>query len=85
MKTVTLTNNFHNTSSKVRPVVIANGRFAGMHKISRKTALRLRSELCGVSGCVCGGTFGERGGVLLDVVSEDYDRNYIIDLARNNA
>ena len=85
MTTYTLTNDFHNTSATVRPVAITEGRFAGMHKISRKTALRVRAELCGVSGCTCGGNFGERGGVVLDVVTEDYDRNYIVDLSRNNA
>ena len=84
-KTITLTNEFHNTSATVRPVAITEGRFAGLHKVSRKTALRLRSELCGVSGCTCGGNFGERGGVVFAVVNEDYDRNYIVDLSRNNA
>ncbi len=83
--TYTLINSFHNTSATVRPVPITEGRFCGMSKISRKTALRLRAELCGVSGCTCGGNFGERGGVVFDVVNEDYDRNYIIDLSRNNA
>jgi len=83
--TYTLTNSFHNTSSRVRPVAITAGRFAGMHKISRKTALRLRAELCGSADCTCGGKFGERGGVILDVTNEDYDRNYIVDLSSNNA
>ncbi|MDP2026467.1 hypothetical protein [Sulfuriferula sp.] len=83
--TYTLTNSFHNTSATVRPVAITEGRFAGMHKISRKTALRLRNELCGIEGCTCGGNFGERGGIVLDVANEDYDRNYIVDLSRNNA
>ena len=83
--TYTLSNSFHNTIATVRPIAITEGRFAGMHKISRKTALRVRAELCGVSGCTCGGNFGERGGVILDVVNEDYDRNYIVDLSRNNA
>lgn len=81
---VTLTNSFHGTSATVRPVAIKDGRFAGMHKISRKTALRLRSELCGSSGCTCGGNFGERGGAYLAVVNEDYERNYIIDMRASN-
>lgn len=80
---VTLTNDFHGTSATVRPVAITEGRFAGMHKISRKTAMRLRAELC-VSGCTCGGNFGERGGAHLAVVNEDYDRNYIIDMRASN-
>ena len=85
MKTITLSNDFHHTYASVRPVAITDGRFAGMYKISRNTALRLRSKLCGSPGCTCGGNFGERGGIILDVVNEDYDRNYIVDLSRNNA
>ena len=80
MATVTLINDFHGTSANVRPILIKDGRFSGYHKISRKTAMRLRNELCGINGCVCGGKFGERGGVYLNVVNEDYDRNYIIDM-----
>lgn len=81
---VTLTNSFHGTSVTVRPVAITEGRFAGMHKISRRTALRLRGELCGCAGCTCGGNFGERDGAHLAVVNEDYDRNYIIDMRASN-
>lgn len=81
---VTLTNSFHGTSASVRPVAIKGGRFAGMHKISRKTALRLRAELCGSKNCTCGGSFGERGGAYLAVVNEDYERNYIIDMSASN-
>lgn len=81
---ITLTNSFHGTSATVRPVAIAEGRFAGLHKISRKTALRLRAELCGSADCTCGGTFGEREGARLAVVNEDYDRNYIVDLSRSS-
>jgi hypothetical protein len=84
MKTITLTNDYHNTSSGVRPVAITSGRFAGMHKISRRSALRLRASLCGIEGCTCSGTFGERGGTRLDVVTEDYERNYIVYLSRSH-
>ena len=84
MRTIILSNSFHNTESLVRPVAIAEGRFSGLHKISRKTAQRLRRELCGFDGCVCGGTFGERDGAKLDVVDEDCDRNYIIDMRSSN-
>ena len=80
MKKITLTNEFHNTEATVIPQLITEGRHKGYYKISRKTALRLRNELCGIEGCTCGGTFGERGGAYLNVVNEDYDRNYIIDL-----
>jgi len=79
---ITLSNDFHNTEATVRPVAITEGRHKGLHKISRKTALRLRSELCGRTDCKCGGDFGQRGGAVLVVVNEDADRNYIIDLAQ---
>ena len=81
---VTLTNSFHGTSAAVRLATITEGRFAGMHKISRTTALRLRTKLCGSSDCTCGGTFGECGGAYLAVVNEDYERNYIIDMRSSN-
>ena len=81
---VTLTNSFLGTSATVRPVPITEGRFAGMHKVSRSTALRLRAKLCGASGCACGGNFGECGGAYLAVVNEDYERNYIIDMRASN-
>lgn len=84
MTTITLTNDFHNTSANVRPTLIKDGRYAGYYKISRKTAMRLRNELCGNSECTCGGTFGQRGGAYLDVVNEDYDRNYIISMRSSN-
>lgn len=80
MTTITLTNEFHNTSANVRPVPVTEGRFAGLHKISHKTAIRLRATLCGIAGCTCGGNFGERGGAYVNVVNQDYDRNYIVDL-----
>lgn len=82
---IILTNDFHRTSAAVIPQPIAAGRFAGYHKISRRTALRLRAQLCGNRvECTCGGNFGERGGAHLDVCNEDYDDNYIIDLRASN-
>jgi len=81
---ITLTNNFHNTAARVRPMPVADGRFKEYHKISRATARRVRAQLCGSTDCVCGGTFGERGGVYLQVISEDDDCNYIIDLRVSN-
>ena len=81
---VTLTNEFHRTSATVRPVAITEGRFKGFHKISQKTARRLHAELCGNKECRCGGNFGERGGVRLQVLNQDYDYNFIIDPAGSN-
>lgn len=75
--TIELTNDFHNTSATCRPVPL----HAGKHKISRRTAKRLWRELCGRAECCCSSLsrFGARplpAGV--DVVTEDYDRNYIV-------
>ena len=81
-KTITLTNNFHNTEARVIPQKIPNSPY---YSISRKTVLRLRRELCGSAECRCGDTFGARDGVHLYVVNEDYYRNVTIDLEANNA
>ncbi|MDP1543179.1 MAG: hypothetical protein Q8L99_08520 [Polycyclovorans sp.] len=78
--TITLSNEFHNTEASVRPVEIKEGRHTGYHKISKQTANRLRNALCGISGCTCGGNFGERGGAYLEVINQDWDGNYIIDM-----
>ena len=77
MKT-TLTNDFHNTEAAFIAQRITEGRFAGKYKISRKTAMRLRRELCGVEGCICGDEFGARPGAPIRVITEDHERNYII-------
>ncbi len=47
---VTLTNNFHATSSRVRT-----------GKASPETVRRVRRELCGIAGCTCGDDIGVRG------------------------
>jgi len=80
MATITLTNSFHNTEANVRPVLITEGRFAGKYKISKATAKRLQRTLCGVSGCTCGGEFGQREAMKIDIVNQDYDNNYIVEL-----
>lgn len=73
--TITLTNNFHGTEARVRPVPDSTGYYY----ISRKTALRLRRELCGIDGCVCGGEFGQRGGdAHIDVIYQTADRGYLV-------
>jgi hypothetical protein len=81
---VTLTNDFHNTEATVIPQKITEGRFSGYYRISRATAIRLRRELCGSPTCTCGGNFGERmNGNPIDVVNEDYERNYIVRMVDN--
>jgi len=82
MKKITLTNDFHNTQATVIPQPVTEGRDKGYHKISRKTMLRLRNQLCGLHDCTCGGQFGERGGIRLTLVDEDSEQNIIIDLKR---
>lgn len=65
MKTVTLYNDFHGTSVRVRT-----------GDLSKETARRVRRELCGISGCTCGGFLGERGnqrGVLVEPRNGDFD------------
>jgi hypothetical protein len=48
--TITLRNDFHNTSARVHS-----------GPISARTANRVRRELCGMSDCSCSGTLGTRG------------------------
>ena len=79
---ITLTNNFHNTEAVVVAHKITEGRFAGNYRISRHVVRRLRAELCGSAHCTCGDTFGARmrGGNPIEIINEDYERNYIVDL-----
>ena len=73
---IRLTNDFHGTAAAVRPIPIDGSPY---HRISRATVLRLRRTLCGMSDCGCGGEFGERRGYIR-VVTQDYRRNYIVDI-----
>ena len=84
MKKISLTNDFHNTSATLHPQMVTSGRFTGYYRISRRSTLRLRSKLCGSTDCSCGGIFGERGGLPLDVVAQTADCIYMIDLAQSH-
>jgi hypothetical protein len=53
MRTITLTNDFHGTSARVR----VEGS-----TLTHRQALRARRKLCGIPTCTCGGYAGERGG-----------------------
>lgn len=75
MTLVKLTNNFHNTEARFRPVPLPLGR----HWVSLATARRLRRTLCGASGCVCGGEFGQRGDHQIDLIADSPD-GYVISL-----
>lgn len=48
MTTITLTNNFHNSTAKVRPD--ADGF------LNRNQVLCARNKLCGIDDCTCGQT-----------------------------
>ena len=80
MTIITLTNNFHGTTATVRPIPERQG----VGYISRRTVLRLRRALCGISGCMCGGQFGERDGHL-DVINQTSDRGYLVRLPGHSA
>ena len=80
MTTITLTNDFHNSIARCRPTLIADGRNRGYYKITRRTATRLRAQLCGNAECSCGGNFGERGGAYLMVADQEDGGDFIIDL-----
>lgn len=85
--TITLHNDFHGTTARVRPVPITDGRHAGRHYVSRRVARRLRSALCGAADCTCGNAFGERPGLLDDAVVTEVRagcvvEGYVLDLSR---
>ena len=80
MPKILLTNNFHDTEAYVRPVLITEGRFKGYYKVSQRTAKRLHNALCGSRDCGCGDTFGARVGPYIEVINQDYNGNYIVQL-----
>ena len=53
MTTITLSNNFHNSTARVR--VPDSGT------LSVSQVRRVRRELCGIATCTCGGNLSERG------------------------
>lgn len=54
MKTIELTNDFHNTAAHVR---IGDG----ITRLSPRRVHSIRAQLCGIADCKCGGWLGERG------------------------
>ena len=78
MKTITLSNNFHNTEAHLVPQPITNGQYKGYFSVTRKVALRVAKQLCPHADCTCGGNFGERGGTPLYVVEDLYERGFIV-------
>lgn len=57
MTTFTLTNDFHNSTTSIRPVAVGKNRYT----ISNRAVKRARRALCGSPDCTCGDTFGARG------------------------
>ena len=49
---ITLTNEFHNTETRIQ---VKDG------KVSARVGRRAWSTLCGAKGCICGGQLGQRG------------------------
>ncbi len=50
---ITIRNNFHNTTIRLKAQI--------GDKLTASQVKRARSVLCGVRGCLCGGSLGERG------------------------
>lgn len=72
---ITLSNNFHNTEATAN---VKSYSAKDEYIISKRTARRLRRELCGSKDCTCGDTFGARPN-RIEIYQEDAD-NYRIGL-----
>ena len=79
-KTIHLINTFHCTEAfataslpEVQPV-----EGGPIYYISERTARRLRSELCPVADCYCGGEFGQRGGEAINITRYAPGGHYVI-------
>ena len=55
-KSITLTNDFHNTEATVIP----KWNSSGMGIVSRQAMTRAFRKLCGIAGCCCGGIRGRQ-------------------------
>lgn len=51
---ITVTNNFHNTTAKMRLKTLPG-------IISPQTVIRIQKKLCGIKDCTCSGPLGDRG------------------------
>ena len=65
---ITIRNSFHNTEVQVRST-----------SLSGRTARQVRNTLCGVDGCCCGGTLGERGGDMYGEPAISDDKGNVYD------
>lgn len=55
--TMTLTNDFHNTSVSIRPRNLRGNQF----EVASATVARWARKLCPSTGCTCSGELGTRG------------------------
>lgn len=84
MKRITLTNEANGTSARLIPQPVRHGKFAGKHRISRRTLLRVRHELVGYSFFEKGeGLFCETGGSQLNVIKRVIGLDYVVDLSKS--
>lgn len=58
-------NNFHNSEVTLRA--------SAGQELTLAQVLRARRTLCGIEGCTCGGTLGERGPQEVEVDTAGYD------------
>jgi len=68
---ITIRNDFHNTEVSIRANI--------GDELTESQIKRARNELCGISGCTCGGPIGERGhqdGFVVEQI--DIDRVQIV-------
>lgn len=61
MKSVTLTNDFHNTSVRIRCEVLSHIHNEAMIYPTAGQIAKAKKALCGISGCTCSGDDGTRG------------------------
>ena len=59
---ITLSNDFHSSSVVLDvPVLSHIHNEIEIQAITKRQAAKARRTLCGISGCTCGGEFGQRG------------------------
>jgi hypothetical protein len=61
MSTITLTNDFHNTTVTLRCEVLSHIHNVSTAYLSAGQIKRAKRELCGIAGCTCSGDAGLRG------------------------
>lgn len=75
MTTVTLTNDFHNTSVRIRCEVLSHIHNLSTIYPSVGQIKKAKKALCGIDGCTCSGDAGIRGR------QEHNDKRLIVDVS----